>query len=87
MKGPVEPTSQPVERLHQSGAADVKSQKQVHVTEITAEGETMRVRVAARILDAWIDFEVVVETQNADIARRVSSVGKLPLVLELGMEA
>jgi hypothetical protein len=47
----------------------------------------MRVRVAARILDARIDFEVVVETQNADIARRVSSVRKLPLVLELGMEA
>jgi hypothetical protein len=59
----------------------------VHVTEITAEGETMRVRVAARILDARIDFEVVVETQNADLARRISSVRKLPPVLELGMEA
>jgi hypothetical protein len=47
----------------------------------------MRVRVAARILDARIDFEVVVETQNADLARRISSVRKLPPVLELGMEA
>jgi hypothetical protein len=40
----------------------------VYATEITAEGETMSVRVAACILDARIDLEVVVETQNADIA-------------------
>jgi hypothetical protein len=40
----------------------------VYATEITAEGETMRVRVAACILDARIDLDVVVETQNADIA-------------------
>lgn len=59
----------------------------VYATEITAEDETMRVHVMASILDARIDIDVVVETQNADIARRVSSVGKLPLVLELGMEA
>jgi hypothetical protein len=30
----------------------------------------MRVRVAARILDARIDFEVVVETQNATAGAR-----------------
>jgi hypothetical protein len=41
---------------------------QFYVTEITAEGETIRVRVAVGILDARIDLEVVVETQNADIA-------------------
>ena len=40
----------------------------VYATEITAEGETMRVHVVACILDARIDIEVVVETQNADIA-------------------
>jgi hypothetical protein len=40
----------------------------VYATEITAEGAIMRVRVAAHMLDARIDFEVVVETQNADIA-------------------
>jgi hypothetical protein len=40
----------------------------VYATETTAEGETMRVRVAACILDARIDLEVAVETQNADIA-------------------
>jgi hypothetical protein len=38
----------------------------VFATEITAEGETTRVHVAA--LAAKIDLEVVVETQNADIA-------------------
>jgi hypothetical protein len=36
--------------------------------EITSEGETMRVRVAAHMLDTRIDLDVVVETQNADIA-------------------
>jgi hypothetical protein len=41
----------------------------VYATEITSEGEkTMRVRVAANMLDARIDLDVVVETQNADIA-------------------
>jgi hypothetical protein len=40
----------------------------VHATGITSEGETMRVRVAAHMLDARIDLDVVVETQNADIA-------------------
>jgi hypothetical protein len=43
-------------------------QAQIYVTEITSEGETMRVRVAAHVLDARMDLEVVVETQNADIA-------------------
>ena len=41
---------------------------QFYATEITAEGETTRVHVAACILAAKIDLEVVVETQNADIA-------------------
>jgi hypothetical protein len=40
----------------------------VYATEITAEAETMRVHVIACILDARIDIDVVVETQNADIA-------------------
>ena len=40
----------------------------VYATEITAEGETMRVNVVACILDARIEIEVVIETQNADIA-------------------
>ena len=40
----------------------------VYATEITAEDETMRVHVMASILDARIDIDVVVETQNADIA-------------------
>jgi len=40
----------------------------VHATEITSEGEIMRVRVAAHMLDARVDLDVVVETQNADIA-------------------
>jgi hypothetical protein len=40
----------------------------IYATEITSEGETMRVRVAAQMLDALIDLEVIVETQNADIA-------------------
>jgi hypothetical protein len=40
----------------------------VYATEITAEDETMRVHVMASILDARIDNDVVVETQNADIA-------------------
>ena len=41
----------------------------VHATEITSEGETMRVRVAAHMLETQVDLDVVVETQNADIAR------------------
>jgi hypothetical protein len=40
----------------------------VHATEITSEGETMRVRVAAHMLETQVDLDVVVETQNADIA-------------------
>jgi hypothetical protein len=40
----------------------------VYATEITAEDETMRVHVMASILDARIDIDVGVETQNADIA-------------------
>jgi hypothetical protein len=40
----------------------------VYATEITSEGETMRVRVAAQLLDTRIELDIVVETQNADIA-------------------
>jgi hypothetical protein len=40
----------------------------VYASEITAEGETMRVHVVACILDTCVDIEVVIETQNADIA-------------------
>jgi hypothetical protein len=40
----------------------------VYATEITAEGETMRVHVVACILDTRFDIEVKIETQNADIA-------------------
>jgi hypothetical protein len=41
----------------------------VYATEITAEGETMRVRVAACILDARIDLEV----RGRDAERRHSA--------------
>jgi hypothetical protein len=40
----------------------------IYATEIISQGETTRVRVAARILSTQIDLDVMVETQNAEIA-------------------